>query len=888
MNAEERRELERARERRERLRADARGRASETRRSLEASDEARERLRLAAAREAAQRLTEERRWRDADERKRAEARQRALTERRESTKHAQRRSAAAEDRRRNEAEERARKASHAHATEVHRPAVTRVPREAERRRREAAEASRLRAVEARRSEDERARREAERRRVAQERRSRASVDDRRRLETTEAARLRAVEARRSEDERARREAERRKEARRRRAAEADAEARRRRMLERPAIAPPKPPPRGMSERPRSADASKPRLRSRPTAPRSKQRPRSAPAVDPKATRRISLSAKRKAERERAAVEAAARERRAAARAKARRDSRRAIARQEALTAARRTEAIARRLADLDELRRSNQVDEAAKGPLRQRFPNGALSAGLGWLRADGNLLVDELDAPVQIRGVTLRYLERAEAQGTTYAPPISREELGLLQAWGATAVTVTIAQDLALIGGGEASGEDYLEALDGTISAAADAGLYTVVQRSLLSSTLPTHAGPGAQDRFEPPLPNPASVDLWSLLAQRYAREAAVIFDLFRSPHDPAAGDSLAALLPRVTWAVWNDWLLSMLGAARRAAPRSIAILRGLARGVDLRGFPLHYSDGTEPANVVYAAETGLGGDGRPPVALARLARSHPVGVFTWHSRPGEEAAVVAAGRRLARAGFHWIAADWAGTEMPLVRRRADRVVRPTPLGLAFASAMVQPAPPEANTARTFASRRPPPPALPVAEPPPPRDPFAPPGAPGNRWARFGTDGRIPDGYRPRLNEALGLAYAEAAKPAFQQVFNRTVGAFTGKSLGPDACRDALDAMILHLAETATDPRAVRELEQDRASAAHDPLYQAPPAFSIVSGRDVWIVEAQLSRPASVLAGTLLHESAHLAGAPSHVLAEIALEAIHRASYPRR
>ena len=661
------------------------------------------------------------------------------------------------------------------------------------------------------------------------------------------------------------------------------------MLERPAIAPPKPPSRGMSERPQSVDASKPRLRSRPTAPRPKQRPRSAPAVDPKATRRISPSAKRMAERERAAVEAAARERRAAARAKARRDCRRAIARQEALTAARRTEAIARRLADLDELRRSNQVDEAAKGPLRQRFPNGALSAGLGWLRADGNLLVDELDAPVQIRGVTLRYLERAEAQGTTYAPPISREELGLLQAWGATAVTVPIAQDLALIGSGEASGEDYLEALDGTISAAADAGLYTVVQLSLLSSTLPTHAGPGAQDRFEPPLPNPASVDLWSLLAQRYAGEAAVLFDLFRSPHDPAAGDSLAALLPRVTWTVWNDWLLSMLGAVRRAAPRSIAILRGLARGVDLGGFPLHYSDGTEPANVVYAAETGLAGDGRPPAALARLGRSHPVGVFTWRTRPGEETAVVAAGRRLARAGFHWIAADWAGIEMPLVRRRADRVVRPTPLGLAFASAMAQPAPPTANTAKTFASRRPPPaPALPAAEPPPPRDPFAPPGVTGNRWARFGADGRIPDSYRPRLNEALGLAYAEAAKPAFQEVFNRTVAAFTGKSLGPDACRDALDAMILHLAETATDPRAVHELEQDRAAAARDPLYQTPPAFSIVSGRDVWIRESQLSRLATVLAGTLLHESAHLAGAPSHVLAEIALEAIHRASYPRQ
>ena len=90
------------------------------------------------------------------------------------------------------------------------------------------------------------------------------------------------------------------------------------------------------------------------------------------------------------------------------------------------------------------------------------------------------------------------------------------------------------------------------------------------------------------------------------------------------------------------------------------------------------------------------------------------------------------------------------------------------------------------------------------------------------------------------------------------------------------------------MAETAHDPRAVRQLAGDREAARLDPTYQQPPAFSIVGGRDVWIREAQLQRPATALAGTFLHEAAHLAGARADMIAEVAIEAIHNASYPRQ
>src|SRR5262249_53325995 len=162
---------------------------------------------------------------------------------------------------------------------------------------------------------------------------------------------------------------------------------------------------------------------------------------------------------------------------------------------------------------------------------------------------------------------------------------------------------------------------------------------------------------------------------------------------------------------------------------------------------------------------------------------------------------------------------------------------------------------------------------LPAVEPAPKRDPFAPPGAPGNRWARYGSDGRIPDALRPRLDEALGLAYDKAREPAFQDVFARTVGLLAGRALASDACLEALDKAILNLADTAEDPRARGELDREREAIRIDPAYQPPPAFSIVGGASVWIKERQLRRPSTVLAGTLLHEAAHLAGAPANMLA---------------
>ena len=549
---------------------------------------------------------------------------------------------------------------------------------------------------------------------------------------------------------------------------------------------------------------------------------------------------------------------------------------------------------MDELAAQRRAELAAarRVPAR-RLGGGALSGPLPWLQARGAYLIDELDRPVTLRGAAATWLERAEPTGDAFEPAVDERDLAMLQAWGANAVAVPIAQDLALSGGGGATQVAYLEALDRTVAAAAEAGLYTVLRLSLLSSQLPTNVDAQGRDRFDPALPNLRSVDLWGLLARRYAAEPAVLFDLFRSPHDPGPGDATGAIVPRVGWPLWRRWLLAMLGEVRRGHPRALVILRGTARGRDLSEFPMTYTDGSQPANLLFGAELV----GAEPVealrGLARLARDHPVIIASWWAGPDDAAAVQAQGRRLARAGWHWLAAGWNGWEMPLVETVRGGL-RPTALGRAFQVALAQPAAPAANFDLAVAGGRGGPslatPDTKILSGPqrPRRDPFAPPGMPGNRWASYGQDGPIPAGYRKRVDEALDLAYKLAFQPQFTATFARVIGVLTGKRVGPELYLDTLDRLVLHLADTTRHPTIRKALQRDEEGVRIDPSYQPPPAYSIPNGPNVWIKEFQLRQSSRVLAGTILHEAAHAAGAPADQLAEIAIEVIHNAGYPRR
>src|SRR5205807_4803 len=181
-----------------------------------------------------------------------------------------------------------------------------------------------------------------------------------------------------------------------------------------------------------------------------------------------------------------------------------------------------------------------------------------------------------------------EAQRRDARASQQRDETRRVAEWGANAIVVPIAQDLALHGSGLASSGRYLEAIDQTVAVASAAGLYSVLQLSQLQSRAPTARSTTGLE-YDPAVPDPVSIHLWGYLGQRYSREAAVLFDVFAHPRDPDPTDSTAALLPRLDWIHWRRWLLAMLGELRRGHPRSLVIIR--AAGTDLSNFPLTYID---------------------------------------------------------------------------------------------------------------------------------------------------------------------------------------------------------------------------------------------------------------------------------------------------------
>ena len=164
------------------------------------------------------------------------------------------------------------------------------------------------------------------------------------------------------------------------------------------------------------------------------------------------------------------------------------------------------------------------------------------------------------------------------------------------------------------------------------------------------------------------------------------------------------------------------------------------------------------------------------------------------------------------------------------------------------------------------------------------RDPFARPGIGGNRWIRYGCDGQIPRKYRKKIEKAAKLAYELNNKPAFVQKYNELVKKTAkGKTL---SYLDALDKIVLNLAETSSDPLAMKEVKDTLKDKKLDPTYEIAGGFTIGMTGRVFIREFALAGwTEKQLASLIMHESSHVAGAPGDGLTEIALSTLYGLSY---
>jgi hypothetical protein len=134
------------------------------------------------------------------------------------------------------------------------------------------------------------------------------------------------------------------------------------------------------------------------------------------------------------------------------------------------------------------------------------------------------------------------------------------------------------------------------------------------------------------------------------------------------------------------------------------------------------------------------------------------------------------------------------------------------------------------------------------------------------------------------VKAAIEIAWRLAADQRFIRAFRKTVAAVAGKALGRAAYSMALNKMVINHAEGSRDPRIQRELKQDLEAVQKVPGYRSAPALSFPNGTHIWIRTFRLRQSSRAIAADIVHEGAHLAGAPAVEFIEPLLDVIHNAA----
>ena len=231
---------------------------------------------------------------------------------------------------------------------------------------------------------------------------------------------------------------------------------------------------------------------------------------------------------------------------------------------------------------------------------GDLSSGLARLTVSGMKIVSgAASQAIRLRGVNRSGLEYAEpgSLGFLASAGISEPEIShMVREWGANVIRVPFNQDWVLRGRGAYAASTYLDALDQVIYYASRAGAYTILDLQWIDADVPRGRNADGSFNRVPSLPNSDSIAVWSILAERYREEPAVLFDLFNEPHDPLPDDPAALEgidedgrvfpLPsrRVSMAEWQAWARHLARAIRREHAESLLFVSGVRWAVRPQG----------------------------------------------------------------------------------------------------------------------------------------------------------------------------------------------------------------------------------------------------------------------------------------------------------------
>lgn len=255
-------------------------------------------------------------------------------------------------------------------------------------------------------------------------------------------------------------------------------------------------------------------------------------------------------------------------------------------------------------------------PPLARFP-GPLTR----LATRGNQIVDEAGKPVRLRGVNLSGFEWSAEGGTANAAGVAR-----VAAMGGNVLRLPINQGRAL------TDPAYMLKVDATIAEAAKRGVYVVVDMHWISGN-------------QTATPDAETARMWRQLAQRWANQPAVVYDLHNEPG-------------MVGWETNAAWAEHLIKAIRSVNPQSLVMVEGTNKAQRVAGALRRPINAPNVVYEVHAYGPRQHGPGVGPAQWDRLfgqvAEKYPVWVGEWGGEPDELPALQGLLRYLDGKGIGW------------------------------------------------------------------------------------------------------------------------------------------------------------------------------------------------------------------------------------------
>lgn len=131
---------------------------------------------------------------------------------------------------------------------------------------------------------------------------------------------------------------------------------------------------------------------------------------------------------------------------------------------------------------------------------------------------------------------------------------------------------------------------------------------------------------------------------------------------------------------------------------------------------------------------------------------------------------------------------------------------------------------------------------------------------------KFGHNGNIPSEYIAKLNQAFGSLWKLNDKPGFAEKFRSTVEECTKKQAASDIYETTLNSLILHLADTSTNPKGLDPFNEDNNLIAEGRIPAVGMAYTHVGEPNIWIRKSSLGRDERTIVAVLIHEAMHTVG----------------------